>query len=109
MPFVVTSNATIMCAHGGRVTLVPKQVTVTAGGAPVMALGDITGAPIIGCTQISTSTKPCTTVASTIAGTSMKATAGGKPVHTSDLSGMTDGSPPGSISVTDAGQTRVQA
>ena len=27
MPPIVTANATILCAHGGRVTLVPKQFT----------------------------------------------------------------------------------
>lgn len=111
MPFVVTSNAVIICAHGGKVTLIPKQMTVTAGGAPVMCEGDIMGSPIVGCVQPPTpSTKPCTLVASTLpGGSSLKVTAGGKPVHIQTLSGMTDGVPPGVIQVVSPGQQTVQA
>jgi hypothetical protein len=65
MALVVTSSATIVCAHGGRVTLAPRQTTVTAGGAPVLRETDIVGAPIVGCAQApSVSTKPCTVVVS---------------------------------------------
>ena len=109
MPFVVNLNATILCAHGGKVTLMPRQTTVTAGGAAVMALGDIMGSPIAGCGQMSATTKPCTTVVATIGGISPKVTAGGKPVHVDSLSGTTDGVPPGTIMVVTAGQTSVQA
>ena len=42
---IVTTAAKIMCAHGGQVTLIPKQMKVLAGGAPVMWLGDIVGSP----------------------------------------------------------------
>ena len=35
MPPLVNVNAAIMCAHGGKVMLIPKQTIVTAGGAPV--------------------------------------------------------------------------
>ena len=31
MPPLVNVNAAIMCAHGGKVMLVPKQTIVTAG------------------------------------------------------------------------------
>src|SRR5690349_13689125 len=83
MPALVNISATIMCAHGGRVMLVPKQTTVMAGGAPVVCETDLMGAPIVGCALVpSPSTKPCTMVASTLpGGSSLKAKAGGKPIH----------------------------
>jgi hypothetical protein len=110
MPPLVNVNAVIMCAHGGKVMLVPKQTVVTAGGAPVLCEGDLVGAPIVGCAQPpSPGTKPCTMVASTLpGGTSLKAVAGGRPVHVQTLSGLTDGVPPAPIMVTSPGQMTVQ-
>ena len=111
MPPVVTSNATILCAHGGRVTLLPKQTQVVIQGGPVLCEGDLIGSPIIGCLQPpSPGTKPCTTVVSTLPGSSsLKVTAAGRPVYVATLSGMTDGVPPGTIMVVNPGQTVVQA
>src|SRR3712207_5606533 len=101
MPPIVTSNATILCAHGGRVTLIPRQATVTIAGGSVLCEPDLVGAPILGCAQApSPSTKPCTTVVTTLPGsTSLKVLVGGRPVYVATLSGMTDGVPPGVITV----------
>lgn len=111
MGFVVTTSATIVCAHGGQVTLTPRQSTVTAGGAPVLRETDIMGAPIVGCAQPPTiSSKPCTVVVSILPGGSAPTVAaGGLPVHLDSLSGMTDGVPPGTVMVVSPGQTTVQA
>jgi hypothetical protein len=111
MPPVVTTNATIMCVHGGQVTLLPRQVQVQAGGGNVLCEGDLSGASIIGCAQPpSPSTKPCTTVVSTLPGSSAPTvTVGGRPVLLATLSGMTDGVPPGTIMVVQPGQMTVQA
>jgi hypothetical protein len=111
MALVVTSSATIVCAHGGRVTLAPRQTTVTAGGAPVLRETDIVGAPIVGCAQApSVSTKPCTVVVSILPGGSAPAVAaGGLPVHLDSLSGMSDGVPSGTVTVVSPGQTTVRA
>lgn len=110
MPPLITANATVLCAHGGRVTLIPRQMQVVVEGVPVLCETDLLGAPIVGCAQPpSPSTKPCTTVVSTLPGsTSLKVTAGGKPVHTATLTGLTDGVPPGAIMVVDPGQVTVQ-
>jgi len=110
MPPVVTSNATILCAHGGRVTLIPRQAQVLAGGAPVLCEPDLAGAPIAGCAQPpSPSTKPCTTVVSTMPGsTSMKVMVGGKPAYLATLTGITDAVPPGTIMCVSPGQMSVQ-
>ena len=111
MGLVVTSNARIICAHGGQVTLVPRQTTVTIGGGAVMREGDLLGAPIVGCTQPpTTSSKPCTAVVSTLpGGSSPTVSVGGLPVHLDTLSGVTDGVPPGTITVVSAGQATVTA
>jgi hypothetical protein len=111
MSLVITTNSTIICAHGGQVTLMPKQTTVTIKGGSVLRETDIMGAPIVGCAQApSTNTKPCTTVVSTMPGGSApKVTIQGMPVHLQTVMGMTDGVPPGTISVVNPGQTTVQA
>lgn len=106
---VITSNAVITCIHGGQVVLVPKQMQVTILGGSVMCEGDLVGSPIVGCTQPPTpSTKPCTTVVSTLPGSSNPfVTVLGRPVHIATLTGVTDGVPPGAIAVVDPGQTVV--
>ena len=111
MGLVVTTNARIVCAHGGQVTLSPRQATVTIDGGAVLREGDLVGAPIVGCAQPPPgSSQPSTAVVSTQpGGSSPPVSARGLPVHLDSLSGMTDGVPPGVISVVFAGQTTVQA
>jgi hypothetical protein len=112
VPFIVTSSATIICIHAGQVQLIPRQTTVLISGSPVLCEGDLSGAPIAGCAQPpSISSKPCTTVVSTIPGISSnpRVTVGGKPVLIQTLSGITDGVPPGAIQVVNPGQMVVQA
>ncbi len=99
-----------MCAHGGRVMLIPRQATVLILGAPVMCVPDLLGAPIVGCTQPpSPTTKPCTTVVTTLPGSwSPKVVVGGRPAYVASLAGQTDGVPPSPITVVFPGQTLVQ-
>ncbi len=110
MSFLLTTGASIVCIHGGRVTLTPRQATVTVQGAPVLRETDILGAPIIGCAQPpSPGTKPCTSVVSVLPGGSAPTvSAGGLPVHLDTLSGITDGVPPGTVMVVSPGQTTVR-
>jgi hypothetical protein len=112
VPLVLNANATILCAHGGRVTIVARQGAVTAGGAPIIRETDLVGAPIIGCAQPpSISTKPCTTVVSVVplSGTAARVSVAGLPAHTQTLVGITDGVPPGTVQVVNPGQATVQA
>ncbi|QEC48471.1 hypothetical protein FSW04_13435 [Baekduia soli] len=111
MPPIVTTNATIMCVHGGQVMLVPKQTQVTIQGGSVLCEGDLSGAPIVGCALApSPGTKPCTTVISTLPGSSAPTVSVlGRPVLLATLSGMTDAVPPGTIMVASPGQATVQA
>lgn len=110
MTLILTSQAKVMCSHGGTVTLIPRQGTVTIRGAPVMCVPDVVGAPIVGCTQPPTpTTKPCTTVVSILPGSwSLKVLVGGKPAYVATLTGMTDGVPPSPITVVYPGQELVQ-
>ena len=111
VPPIVTSNATILCVHGGRVMVTPRQMKVLIQGGSVLCEGDLSGVPIVGCAQPPTpATKPCTMVVSTLPGSaSLKVTAAGRPVLLSTLSGITDGVPPGTIMVVSPGQMSVQA
>ena len=111
---IVTSAAKIMCAHGGQVTLIPKQLKVLAGGAPVLCVGDLVGAPIVGCAQPPTpATAPCLVVASEIpipmVGMSPKVTVNGKPVLLAGINGVTSGVPPSPLIVAFPGQTKAIA
>lgn len=113
MPPILTSNAKIMCAHGGQVTLIPKQMKVLVGGAPAMCVGDIVGSPIVGCAQPPTpATAPCLVVASEIpipmVGMNPKVMVMGKPVLLAGINGITSGVPPSPLIVSFPGQVKVQ-
>ena len=99
-----------MCAHGGRVMLIPRQAIVLILGAPVMCVPDLIGAPIVGCAQPpSPTTKPCTTVVAILPGSwSPKVLVGGRPAYVGSLTGQTDGVPPSPLMVVFPGQTLVQ-
>ncbi len=114
MPPIINSNAVIMCAHGGKVTLIPKQMKVLVGGAPAMCVGDIVGSPIVGCAQPPTpATAPCLVVASEIpipmVGMNPKVMVMGKPVLLAGINGITSGVPPSPLIVSFPGQVKVQA
>jgi hypothetical protein len=111
MPPVLTVSAIITCDHAGIVIPVPSQVQVLAGGGIVLVEPDLVGAPIVGCTTPPTpATKPCTTVVSTMPGSSApNVLVAGRPVYLVTLVGITDGVPPGTIKVTVPGQIIVQA
>ncbi len=111
MPIINTA-AKIMCAHGGQVTLIPKQMKVLVGGSPAMCVGDIMGSPIVGCAQPPTPvTAPCLVVASEIpipmVGMNPRILVGGKPVLLAGINGITSGIPPSPLIVAFPGQTKV--
>lgn len=111
MPFVLNAAAELQCPHGGRVTVIPGQETVLAGGAPVLRISDVEGAPIVGCPIPPTpATKPCTLVAAVLPGSwASTVVAAGEPVLLQTLVALTDGVPPGPVLVIEAGQAQIQA
>lgn len=109
MPPILTTNASVICAHGGRVILVARQPHVQIQGGGVLCEPDLVGAAIIGCPQPpSAGSKPCTVVASTLPGSaSARVAVGSRPVYLTTLTGLTDGVPPAPIQVVSPGQTTV--
>jgi hypothetical protein len=105
---LVTTNATIMCMHGGRVTIAPRPGKALVQFGAVLCEPDLVGAPIVGCTLApSTNTKPCTSVVGIQpGGTSLKVKVGGRPAYVVSLVGITDSLPPGVASVQNPGQMR---
>jgi hypothetical protein len=111
MPKVLTTAATIKCSHQGTVQASSAgQSVLEIEGSPALVLGDLVGKPISSCTlSPSTTTKPCTSTTSMIAGAATAMTAGGTAVLLDSAQGLTDSTPPGTFSVQAAGQSSVEA
>jgi hypothetical protein len=111
MATVLTAQAVIGCGHGGTVTIVASQATLSAGGAAVLVAGDLTGAVITKCQTVVTAPaiKKCTSVLAVTGGSAARLSAGDKPVLLDSVTGTTDGNPVGSLTVTAAGQTVLTA
>jgi hypothetical protein len=111
MPLILNSNAVVICPHGGKVLVIPRQFQVMAQGGPVICDPDLVGAPISGC-QVKTTaiTSPCMAVVETFPGSSApNVLVGGLPVYLETLTGLTNGRPPAPLAVTFPGQVAVQA
>lgn len=107
---MLTSAARLACIHGGQVMVPPLPGTVSIDGATVLCMGDIVGAPIVGCTQLAPGTKPCTTVGAPLLGSfSPTVSIDGRPVYLDTFTASTDGAPPGTVYVLSPGQGKVQA
>jgi hypothetical protein len=116
VPFpILNANAVIQCVHMGKVTVIPKQMTVTIGGSPALCLGDIMGSIVACAVPPSPSSKPCTSVvADPINWAQPNVLIGGKPalVMKGPPGGTTDGVPPvpmAGLLCTFAGQATVTA
>jgi hypothetical protein len=112
----VSVSAIMKCAHGGTVTLSsknpgPGQLLSTEGG-PILCAHDLISAPIVGCGQTGPGVKPCTSVVvvtPSIASLSTTLSVNGKPVLLSTLAAVSDGSPPGLVTVVSPGQASILA
>ena len=94
MPPIVTTGATILCIHGGQVTLVPRQSTVTISGNPVLREGDLSGAPIVGrwaACRVQAPSRAPRSSRRCPARPRRGSRAAGLPVLLATLSGITDG------------------
>jgi hypothetical protein len=115
LPPLLTSNAQIMCVHGGRVMLTPVQTAVMAQGGFVLCVPDLLSMPIVGCPQAGPGIVPCTLVMVTepVVMASPRVTIQGRPAYeVAQLGvpgGVTNGVPPGMIVCADAGQLAVQS
>ena len=108
---LLTLDASMACSHQGRVRLVASQQWFTLSGRPVLVEPDPEGRTIVACPNIGPTIKPCTTTLKVQVGYSTLVTIGGKPACLDSVTGLTDGTPPGTVPyrVLNAGQTFVEA
>jgi hypothetical protein len=108
---VLTTASTIKCSHQGTVSVSSAgQSDLQIDGNSALVVGDLVGVSISGCTNpSSSSSKQCATTTSMIVGDASTLEAGGKPVLLDTATGLTDSIPPGTWSVSDAGQSIVEA
>jgi hypothetical protein len=114
MPLVLTKSASLACANHGMVTLVATQSKLTIAGAQALVEGDLSGAPVSGCTTVpdpNTSTVQCLSIATAEGGVSSKLKVAGKGVLLETIQGKTTGTVAGVIqtwSVQSAGQSKLK-
>jgi hypothetical protein len=107
----LTEDAVLVCKHElGVVGNKPVQEWVTIGRRPVLVATDPEGRPIRGCPMYGAVTKPCLTTLRVEEGYSTFIRVGGKRVCLDTVSGLTDGTPPGTVryKVRSAGQIFVR-
>ncbi|HEX4107630.1 MAG TPA: hypothetical protein VHX88_05820 [Solirubrobacteraceae bacterium] len=111
---VLNGEAQIICPHGGKVIVVPKQFQVLVGGAPALASGDLEGSVIVECPIPATPlTSPCLLVATEIpepgVGQSIAGLCAGRPLLLEGIQALTNGRPPGLTITVYPGQVQVIA
>lgn len=106
----LVETADVRCAHHvGRAPQRASQRWVRVGDSPVLVDPDPVGRTVGGCPNVGVSIKPCTSLLLVRGGRSTFVRIEGKPVLRSDLTGLTDGTPPGQVryQVLDPGQPLV--
>jgi hypothetical protein len=111
MALVLNGDAVIRCSHGGTVRAVASQQALKLDGKPALVLADLLAATISDCPNRDprAGLLPCLLITSVIAGSATKLKAGGQPVVLDSAQGVTSSTPPGTFSVSSAGQTKVSA
>jgi hypothetical protein len=109
----LTQDATLVCDHGGRVGIAPTQTLVrikdpTGAGEAQPAVAADLG---LSERQSGHRHRPCLTTLVVKQGYSTFVTIGGRAVCLDTVTGLTDGSPPGTVNyrVVDPGQRLVAA
>jgi hypothetical protein len=106
----LTDEADVRCSHHlGRSAQQATQTWVRVSARPVLLAPDPVGRPIAGCPNIGVSIKPCTSTLALRGGESSFVRVDSRPVLRSDVTGYTDGTPPGQVTydVLDAAQDLV--
>jgi hypothetical protein len=109
----LTEDARLACDHGGKVSNQPSQHLVTINGRKVLVATDPQGRPISACPNLNPTAgiKPCTNTLPVIEGYSAFVTIDGHRVCLDTVTGLTDGTPPGTVTYTvkSPGQTLLDA
>jgi hypothetical protein len=104
--FVLTTRATIMCPHGGTVTVTPTATRVTVDGDPPLRVGD--AGTIAGCPfTIGTTPSPCVRPEWTLPSTRVTVEGAAVLTHTSVGLCMSGANVPQGTAVISGFQTRV--
>jgi hypothetical protein len=109
--YLLTQDACLNCDHElGLVTIVPSQPLVTVGSRRLLVERDPEQRAIVGCPMVGPAIKPCTTTLPVRVGYSDLLRIEGRRVCLDTVTGLTDGSPPGTVnySVRAAGQALVR-
>lgn len=97
----LTEDADLRCAHElGRVAIVPTQSWVRINERKVLVDSNPEGRSISGCPNYGPTIKPCTTTLAVQIGYSSFIYIDGKSVCLESVTGLTDGTPPGSVQYT---------
>ena len=110
MPAVLTTAATLKCSHGGTLQVSASNSQLEADGKPVLVEADLLAATVPDCPNKNTSAgqTPCLTV-TVLLGKSLNLTVAGQPVLLESATGLTTSVPPGTWSVSSAGQSLLEA
>jgi hypothetical protein len=103
----LTAASTLLCPHGGQVTIVPANSRATAGGTPIATIADTF--VIAGCTFTlpGPTPSPCVRVQWIMAGQRVSAGAPALDAGSAGLCLAATGAPQGPVSIV-ATQPRVQ-
>lgn len=94
----LTEDAVLVCAHeAGRVGIAATQELVTVGQRRVLVAPDPEGRPIVGCPNVGPTIKPCSATLAVRQGYSAFIRVAGRPVCLDTVTGLTDGTPPGTV------------
>lgn len=94
---LLTHAARLTCDHKTGIVITIPLSFVTISGSAVQIKGDPSLKPIVGCTNIGSTIKPCLFTVNEEAGHSAFITVGGKPVCLQSLRGKTEGTPPATV------------
>ena len=95
---VLTEDAVVVCMHElGNVDIQGTQALVTIVGRKVLVETDPEGRPIAGCPNIGATIRPCQNTLKVREGYSSWIRIAGRRIVLDNLSGLTDGTPPGLV------------
>lgn len=98
MALVLTENATMVCKHElGLVRIASSQNFVRIDGKKVMVKNDPEGRTIVGCPNVGATIKPCLKTLKVTRGYSNFVRIDGKRMCLETVTGLTDGTPPGTV------------
>lgn len=95
---LLSEDALLVCKHAlGVVKNVPSQSLVTVNGRRVLVDADPEGRTIVGCPNVGIAIKPCACTLKVQVGYSGLVRINGRSACLDTVSGLTDGTPPGTV------------